>query len=710
MKKLHVIVISALFLILSISFIEMKLPNTFQSLDSRLHDFLFILRGEQTPSGDVVIIDIDEKSLEMYGQWPWSRDVVAKLINNLTFGGAGIIGLDIVFAEADKTSPIHIANKLNIPANDLEDYDDLLAKTILSSPVIGGYFFNFDKNTTHAPSIPAIVLEKGVPEKTHIIHSEGITLNIEPIQSAFYSTGFFNNTPDESGIVRSVPLVIRYNDSLYPSLALEMIRIYSQSSKIFVNNSKNGVESIALNDLKIPTDFGARIYVNLLGPRETFEYISATDILGGEFNTSKIEGKFVLIGTSAVGLADLRATAFDNLMPGVEIHANVIESIIQKNFLVKSVDAMAYDVTITIATIILSTLIFSLISEWFILPTLFLLIYLNYIFHTYIFFELGHIVNILFPIFALLASMFSVILINYIFTSSQKKQLQKAFAKKVSPQVMNDIISHSDEGLLTPKEKEISIFFSDIRSFTNISEKIGNPSKLITMLNQYMTPMVDIIIKHHGTVDKFIGDAVMAYWNAPVDVKEHQDKAVMSALEQLGRLHDLNASISKVYDVRIDIGIGIHSGNATIGEMGSEGRSDYTIIGDNVNLASRLEGLCKPYGVKLIISEFTKIGLKKEYVIRDLDFVKVKGKSKPVKIYEVLAFGKADKEVQEELDLYNIALNLYHNANFKESKIHFESLHVTYNHFLYEMYATRCQTLINEGVKEFDGVFTFTTK
>ena len=709
-KKSLSIGISIFFLILTLGYIEIKLPNTFGSLDARLHDFLFILRGSQKASDDIVIIDIDEKSLQQYHQWPWSRDVVAKLIDILSESGAGIIGLDIVFAEKDSSSPSNIAKKLNINVDNLENYDEILAQSIVKAPLIGGYFFNFEMNSTKAPSIPAIFLEKGLSKARYIPEPKGIVLNIDILQNAFYSSGFFNNTPDEGGIIRSVPLIMRYHDMLYPSLALEMIRIYLQSSKVYINNSEYGVHSLLIDTLSIPTDRFARMQVNFKGAGKSFTYISAADILNRDFNRSEIESKFILIGTSAIGLSDLRATPFDDVMAGVELHANVINTILEQNFLTKKLDNESNDIMILIVSIILSALLFSLISEWLIMPIISVLLFSMYKLNMYIFFELGLNINILFPLLGVLMSLFVVVLINYIFTNSQKKVLQKAFAKKVSPQVMNDIISHSQEGLLTPVEKEVSIFFSDIRSFTTISEKIGNPSRLIEMLNHYMTPMVDIIIKHNGTIDKFIGDAVMAYWNAPVDVKNHQDKAVISALEQLSALSKLNKFIQKKYDITIDIGIGIHSGNATVGEMGSDGRSDYTIIGDNVNLASRLEGLCKPYGVKLIISEFTKKGLKESYVIRDLDFVKVKGKTKPVKIFEVLAKGKVPKELEEELRQYTKALELYREAHFSKAKHAFEALHVEYSNFLYSMYASRCQTLDDEHISDFDGVFTFSTK
>jgi adenylate cyclase len=259
-------------------------------------------------------------------------------------------------------------------------------------------------------------------------------------------------------------------------------------------------------------------------------------------------------------------------------------------------------------------------------------------------------------------------------------------------------------------DKEVTVFFSDVRSFTSISEKLGSPDKLIALMNDYMTPMVDIIMKEKGTIDKFIGDAIMAYWNAPKDLLNHQDHAVRASLNQLKTLAKLNETIEPKYGVSLDIGIGLNTGVAVVGEMGSSGRSDYTIIGDPVNLGSRLEGLCKPYGVRLIISEFTKNGLQDDYVIRELDLVRVKGKELPVGIYEVLDFGPATPEQQSMLDAYNQALGLYKDAQFAQALEGFKALNEKEPHTVYSIYIERCEHFIQEPPEDFDGVFTHTSK
>jgi len=612
-----------------------------------------------------------------------------------------------------------------------DNYDKLLAQSIKTSPVIGGYFFSFDFKTKNAASIPAVFIEKGLSEKHYIPEPTGARLNIDCIQESFYSSGFFNTLPDHGGMIRRIPMLMRYHDMLYPSLTLEMIRIYKNVQRVMVQNSKTGVDAIELDDLVIPTDRYARANINFRGGSKSFSYISASDIIEKKVDNSLVRGKFVLIGTSAVGLSDLKPTPFDSVMPGVEIHANMIDTILAGDTISVPANIELIDLMIIFFTVLISALIFYFINGWLVIPSMVLLIYGFYKLFFILHFENAMIVNMLMPFIALITTMLVSLLLRYLFTSQQNEQLQKAFAQKVSPAVLRDILTNKTENLLKPKEKSVTVLFSDIRSFTTISETIESPEDLILLLNEYLTPMVDIIVEHHGTIDKFIGDAVMAYWNAPTDVANHADEAVQSAIQQLKVLKEINRKIEEhnskqysevknainsktedykaQYDMMINIGIGINTGEVTIGEMGSYGRSDYTIIGDNVNLASRLEGLCKTYGVLLIISETTKEALRGTYVMRELDWVRVKGKSKAVTIYEVLI----ESISQDELKKYSDALQLYRESKFTQAKIAFKFLADTsssYSYKLYRMYEKRCDYLLENEVSNFDGVYNFTTK
>ncbi len=707
MKKFWWRIATALSIIFILSSAYLLLPQTFLSLDNRLRDFLFILRGPIAVNTPIVIVDIDEKSLKTEGQWPWSRNKLAQLIQNLSDADAGIIGLDMVFSEEDKRSPHTIVSNFPSFHGKVDNYDEILAKTIASTPTIGGYFFTHDQSEENrTPLIPAVFVERNTNEKKYIISPEHLVLNIPLLQNAFYSSGFFNSTHDEGGMIRRAPLVIRYDGTVYPALALEMVRIFTGAKQVYVNNSATGVDSIDLNGLHIPTDRFAHLMINYRGPQNSFNYISADDILNGAFKREDIAGKFVLVGTSAVGLSDLRATPYDTAMPGVEVHANIIDNLLVQDFIALPENTEIIDLLVIAAVVILMMLLFSFANAWALLPLLLAMGYGLYLFLMQMLFKEGLVLNILFPSSALVLSFIAAILLNYIVSIRQKKIIMAIFAKKVSPTVMNDLIQNRSEHLLKPRNREVTVFFSDIRSFTEISEKLADPERVITMLNTYMTPMVESITQHQGTIDKFIGDAVMAYWNAPVEVPGHADKAVASALQQRHLLQGLNHELKQQFDVRIDIGIGIHTGEVTIGEMGSTGRSDYTIIGDNVNLASRLEGLTKIYGASIIISAQTKEQLRDNYPIRSLDIVRVKGKEKAVEIFEVLE----TEQSQEEMDRYDTALALYRDKKVEEALVAFEWLQQNFSSTLYQLYKERCLHALDVGMESFDFITTMQTK
>jgi len=709
MKKIWSRIFAAVTIIFLLSSAYLLIPQTFLSLDNRLRDFLFILRGPIAVTDDVVIVDIDEKSLRSEGQWPWPRNKVAGIIQNLTTAEAGIIGLDIVFSEPDQTSPRRIATQLQLPKNSLEDYDLLLAESIAGAPLIGGYFFDEQQvESTETPLVPAVFIEKGVSKENLIISPKHLVLNIPVLQQAFYSSGFFNNTPDPGGMVRRAPLIIRFDNSIYPSLDLEMIRIFSGARRVTVLNSEVGVEKLISGALEIPTDRFGRFIINYRGGDHHFKYLSATDILHGTFDPDNVRGKFILVGTSAVALADLKAIPFDDLMPGVEIHANIIDNILKKDFIALPDYPEIIDFCIIVGTVVVSITLFSLVNVWLSFPLLLAALYALYLFFMHMLFKEGLILNILFPIIALFSGYLAALLINYITTLRQKKMIMALFSKKVSQNVMQDLIDNPHDKLLEPRNQEVTVFFSDIRSFTSISEQLADPKRVIEMLNTYMTPMVENITKHQGTVDKFIGDAIMAYWNAPITVKNHADQALLSALEQQHMLREMNDGLYTTFGVHIAIGIGIHTGEVTIGEMGSAGRSDYTIIGDNVNLASRLEGLNKLYGSSIIISSSTKDALQGSYLLRSLDIVRVKGKKSAVEIFEVLF--KEHNITDEALKNYQQALDNYRNAKVHEALSIFEKLQTDAPATLYALYIERCQEALSAGLENFTPVTTMHNK
>ncbi len=701
---------AALILALLLSWAYLFIPQTFFSLNNNLRDFLFNIRGELPKSDRIVIIDIDEASLKQFGQWPWSRSVVAELIHKLSNANAGIIGLDIVFAEPDQTSPHRIASKIKGDTSNLDNYDLILAKTLSSTPTVGGYIFTFEENNhDKVPLIPAVFLEKGLQHNNSMLQPKGVVLNIDMLQEKFYSSGFFNNIPDAGGMIHRVPLIMRYDGIVYPSLILEMARIYSAASKVEIYGDEVGIEKIQFGEFNIPTDQAGRLIVNFRGAGRHFKYISAADILNGKFDPEEIAEKFVLVGTSALGLSDLRSIPFDNTIPGVEVHANTLDNILEGDFLHEPLDVIVYDLLIIWSIVFLLTLLFSYLNSWLLLPVAMAVAFSLFNIFFYLLFDLGIVLNLLFPILAFVSTLILSVSIDYIVTSRQREVLKNIFAKKVSKAVMDDLIKHGNDEILKVRDENVAIFFSDIREFTQISEIIGSSQKLISLLNRYMTPMVNEIADSEGTVDKLIGDAIMAYWNAPNPVENYADKAVTSALEQIKILKQLNVELEKEFAVTLNIGISIHTGLVTVGEMGSAGRSDYTIIGDNVNLASRLEGLNKFYGSTIIISEDTKKLLHDEYTLRSLDLVRVKGKKEAVEIFELIPSDEGEK-CFDELHTYQTALETYRQGKVKEAYALFQSLEEAYGHKLYRLYLQRCREYLEDPKKPFDAIHTMLVK
>ena len=710
MEKRTIKIVISFILSLLLSFIYLFTPQVFYSLDNRLRDFMFVIREELPKTNNIVIVDIDDKSLKLYGQWPWSRNIVSELLHNLTELNPGIIGLDIVFAEADRSSPHLLKEQFPVIRATLPNYDMLLADTFRTSPIVGGYVFTFNSSekSNEAPMIPAVIVQKGLRNNHTFLTPKSVLLNIPILQNALYSSGFFNNIPDSNGMTRTVPLLLKYDNTLFTSLALEMVRIYSQKNRIDVLGDDFGIHTLSFGNYDIPVDHTGRLFINFRGPRRHYTYISASDILMNKVPKEKIENKFILVGTSSLGIYDFRAIPLDNNIPGVEIHANIIDNLLTKDYLYEPYNHIIYNILILWVLIFILMYIFNQIRSWLIVPFAFVLFYLlSSLFYTLLF-HYGLVLNLLTPLLAFLLTLITSITIDYFTSFKQKEEAKKILGKKVSTSVMNHLIKHANEDLVRPKEVEATVFFSDIQGFTSISEDIESPDELIGMLNTYMTPMVESIIKHKGTIDKFIGDAIMAYWNAPLPVENHADKALQSAIEQIEKLKEINQIITPKYNVTINIGIGLHSGIVTAGDMGAQGRSDYTIIGDNVNLASRLEGLTRYYDVQILISKATYAILKGSYNIRPLDIVEVKGKSKPVEVFEVLCNTKYISP--EEYRLYEKALNSFREGLIKESYTHFSILQKNYPSKHYKQYLSRCKHFMDHPHIEFTPILRMTTK
>jgi len=696
-NKIRYKLLSFLTILILLIFSYINFTDTNKNFDEKLRNIFFEIRGEIPVSSNVTIIDIDEKSIDALGQWPFARIHMAQVLANLSSANAGIIGLDIIFSEYDRSSPSFMAKQLGINGI-YKDYDNILASVISNTPTIIGYFFNNNNSKNITPMVKTLFDKNS---SKNIAHFSNVVTNIDVITKNAYSSGFFNAFSDVSGQIVQMPLIAEYQNKIYPSLSLEMISLASNTSKIKLLYNENNLYGLKLKNMTIPVDEYGFMRINFAGKKHKFKYISFLDILNGNFHVADIKNKFILIGTSVITLADLRSTVYDLAMPGVEIHANVIDNILRGDFIYSSSYRIIMDIGIIILFTFILGFIFLYFSSFWIIFTVVVLLAFTY-YNLYIaLFDYGLVLSLLYPAISIFSTMFIALYLNNIKERKQKEFIKDKFSKKVSLEVVNDLLLNNND-TFKAKEENITIFFSDIRSFTNISEKLNSPQRLINLLNRYLEPMTTTIVKNKGTVDKFIGDAIMAYWNAPNKLENHADLAVKTAVKQIEILEKLNIKLKNEFDVDLKIGIGIHTGLAVVGEMGSKGRSDYTVIGDNVNLGSRIEGLTKYFGAKILISQNTKELLKDKYNFKYIASVIVKGKTKSIALYEVLT--NKDAKLYELIkDDHIEAINSYKKREYSKAIDLFYKINEQQQNILNEVYIKKI-TQIQESLDKHESL------
>jgi len=550
----------------------------------KIYDSRFHWRGPLPKFAEVVIVSVDEKSITALGRFPWSRAIQARLVDKLTSLGAKVIAFDILFTEPETENP---------------EADQEFAESIRrSNRVILGCFY------------------EGATAQGQLVN---LRLPI-PVLKKYARVGFVNIFPESDGVARKIPLMTISDGKIIPSLALGTVAKYLDKNPADI-----------LNEYQIPT-YNGEMLINYHGGYQEFPYYSAIDVLSGKIEPKNFQGKIVLVGGTATGLFDFKATPYTSIIAGVEIHANTISNIINRTYLRQVSPAL----TILIA-LILALLIGYLgptLSPW--LGIVFFTGFTGfYILFSYILFTSRNTILDIFPV--LLTIIFSyggTLFYRFVSEEREKRWIKKTFAQYLSPNVLNSILNDPSKLALGGQRENLTVLFTDIRGFTTISES-KQPEEVVAILNEYLSEMVKIIFKYDGTLDKFIGDAIMAFWGAPIPQNDHPRRAIRCALEMTEALKSLNEKWAKENKPQIKIGIGLNSGDMVVGNMGSAERMDYTVIGDNVNLASRLEGLTKEYGTTIIISESTYNAVKDLVEVKELGEVKVKGKTIPVKIYTV---------------------------------------------------------------------------
>jgi adenylate cyclase len=667
----------------------------------------------------VVILDIDEKSLQEVGRWPWPRDVMARIIDKLfNQYHVGVVGFDVVFAESDYSSGIRALDEmakkeLKQVAGFQElyqkmrpglDNDGLFAKAISGKPVVLGYYLNSDKDAKRIAAIPGPVLPKGTFAGRSVTFTtwEGYGGNIPELLKSAASAGHFNPWVDDDGVIRRVPMVVQLDGAYYESLSLAVVRtliaLQDKEGRMpaiepgfaperFISRGYGGLEWIRVGPRTIPVDEAVTTLVPYRGAKGSFPYISLADVAFDRVKPEQLRGRVALVGTTAPGLLDLRATPVGSVYPGVEIHANLIAGMIDGNIKQKPPFMIGAEVTLlVIGGLALAAMIPMLSALWATVATLGGLLAIV-LFNIGIWSGAGMVL----PLAASVLMTGMIYTMNmaygYFVESRSKRQFTELFGQYVPPELVDEMARDPQKYTMEPKAADLTILFSDVRGFTSISEALS-PEDLKEYINQYLTDMSAIIRHRRGTLDKYIGDAIMAFWGAPVADADHARQGVITALEMQRECVKLREKFRARGWPEFNIGIGLNSGPVRVGDMGSQVRKAYTAMGDAVNLASRLEGRTKFYGVGILVGEVTK-DLVKDVVYRELDLIKVKGKDTAVRVFEPLGLeGEVDKKVLDELKLWHQTLRAFRAQQWDQVEVNLINLQrMSPGSELYKLYA-----------------------
>jgi len=742
------------------------------TLDTR---FRYRPAGFAHPDSRIFIVDIDQKAQEMLGRWPFSRNYFGQMLDVLHEDGAAVAAFDVTFSKPDQTAaPLrslaaslqgHRQNGEQVDPKVITEVNTLAAEYDADKkfagairrfgPVILGNYFLFTPADLQGVSDAALDAyanqiaffsfppahpmrpEFGKQDKLNLIEDfagakllpRGAEANMDVLTSAMQGdtswTGFFNAPPDNDGVVRRATLILPYGRSqnpeewdLYPSLDLvgarALIGQEAQDTNLFYGPT--GIWKISLgNKTAIFPDGRGQLLINYQGPWGTFPHHSIVDVIQRKFIPGTFQGKLVLIGATATGIGDLRATPFGGTdFPGVEIHANVIDNILNDRFLKRGAKQAAMDVLLILAFGIPLGIWMALVSPRWMWFGAFLFAPLVAV--DYWAFLHGWWLNFTIPAGTLTANVLFVSLYRSLVEEKEKRRIRGEFGQFVSPEVVRRLLV--DPRLVEPKKTDITVMFSDIRGFTTISEKL-DAQDLALFLNQYLSDMTRLVFENNGTLDKYIGDAVMAFWGAPFEEPGHAAKACKTALKMMDRVRELQTKWEAEGKPHLDIGIGLNSGLASVGRMGSALRYGYTALGDTVNLSSRLEGLNKDYGTHIIVNETTYAGAKDSgFVFRELDLIRVKGKLQPVTICELIGRTGEDsvygtpEETGKRLELFQKARALYSQRQWQASQDAFQAILGPWpDDGPSRAYWKRCQEyLFEEPPATWDGVFTMTHK
>jgi adenylate cyclase len=714
----------------------------------RTYDLRFVSRGPQSTTSSVVLAMVDEKSLDREGRWPWPRVKFAELIDRLSRDGAKVVAFDIGFLEPDENSQLRLLDNLDSALGDLRDEhpklrefliqsreradnDRALAEAIQrsSSTIVLGYFFHMrsgssdyqmtpDEIVLQYESIdtskyPLVTYRGGVVGEAAIPRAYAPESNLAILTEAAASSGYFSVKQDADGVVRWMPLVIAGGDELFPPLSIMTAWHYLDRPELMVRVGPYGVDGIQLGDELIPTDESGRLLINYLGPPQTFPHVSVGDILAGTVPSETFRDKIVLVGAAATGIYDARTTPFSPLHPGAEIHANVMDNLISGRFVTRPGWSEVYDVfaIITLATV-------AALGLWRLsaIPSLLFVVVL---FATHIliaqelFIRFGVWLNIVYPLLALGATYVAITVYEFFTEQRERRRLRSAFAQYVAPEVVKEIVKDPTNLALGGEEKVLTVLFSDLEGFTSYSERY-TPQTMIELLSEYYARMTERVFGCGGMLKEYVGDELMAIFGAPIGQVDHAERACQAALDMRAGRRELSEQWAKRGRPALRARTGVNTGRMLVGNLGSKYRFSYGVLGDNVNLGSRLEGLNKQYGTEILISESTADSVGSKFVLREVDLVRAVGKQAPTRIYELLAAIDDEPPADEEtlLAAYASGLAAYRECRWDDALARFgEALKTRPDDGPSLVMAERCRTYLQSPPdSDWGGVFVATRK
>lgn len=680
----------------------------------------------------VVILDVDDRSLAEVGQWPWPRTAIADLTNKAMQAGAAAVAFDIIFSESDRLSPENFvldnpglseavkAELLKFPPN-----DEVLAQAFSTARIVVGQTSvrNAKLGGTTGPAprkVPHAIL--GPNPDRFLLKFPQLIQNLEILENAASGHGMFTVFPDPDGIYRRLPIVMQAEGAYRLGLSIELLRVATGGDAFAIRSNEAGIDGVVVARQLIKTAPDGTAWNNF-SPSDRGRYVSAVDLLNGTLPPGRLAGHLVLVGTSAIGLEDFRATPLGVSMAGVEIHAQLLENILGKSLLLRPNYAIGLELAFIASMSLMIIVLAPLLSASYLLLTTGVLIGGALGSSFYLFTDSLQLIDPTFPLIAVFLTAVLMLSINYIREEVQKRQIRGAFGQYVSPDLVAALAENPEQLQLGGERRELSILFTDVRGFTTISESFKeDPTGLTTLMNRFLTVMSDAIMIKGGTIDKFMGDAIMAFWNAPLDEKDHARLSCASALLMLRDIDNLNAQQAEETGgkaVSIDIGIGINTGDAVVGNMGSDKRFDYSALGDPVNLASRLEGQTKSYGVDIIIGATTRNLVENDYAVIELDLIQVKGKLLPEHIYALMG----DEAVKNTPEFVNLVtanetmIETYRSQNWEAALKAAKGVRDAGNELLIdlEFYANLYEERIGTfqhapPPSDWDGVFVATSK